>query len=204
MIEFDFVHISKSTASLGIDQALADEIGKTAPKEYVAFSPCREVVVEAFHIMKNMITNSQFLNIAQDIRSERILNSFVLPDADLDPNAPFVGINAIAADAIAKRLGARLPSEDEWELVMQKEHLVPECSSVEVIEGPRVGNKGICWNPFEADEWTSSSCLEYGQLKGRIVKGCPPGMTLAHTARRYCLQPKNIWACTGFRLVKAG
>lgn len=143
----------------------------------------------------------------------------------LDPQAPATHLNGYEADAIATWLGARLPTEQEWEVAARSSLAGPDTGRW-LETGPvvplhaRAGSPGLqalwgeCW------EWTRSAYAPYpgfrpaegalGEYNGKfmcnqwVLRGgscaTPPGHV--RVTYRNFFYPSQHWQFSGVRLAK--
>ena len=144
----------------------------------------------------------------------------------LDPHAPAVHLSGYEAEAIATWLGARLPTEYEWEVAARQSGLSPQ-------QGRWLGNgltqpsatvpdhaRELCGLWGEVWEWTRSAYSPYpgyrppvgalGEYNGKfmcnqwVLRGgscaSPPGHLRA--SYRNFFYPAQTWQFSGLRLAK--
>ena len=153
--------------------------------------------------------------------SEDLASEFTLGgERDIDPHAPVVHLSLYEADAFARWAGARLPTEQEWEMA----------ASAHTVEGNFV-ERGF-WQPQSADgrnqffgdawEWTSSAYAPYpgfkplegslGEYNGKFmcnqvsVRGgsCVSAADHVRASYRSFFYPDARWQFLGIRLARDG
>lgn len=136
----------------------------------------------------------------------------------LDPQLPVSHVNYYEADACARWLGKRLPSEQEWEVACQQLKVAPDHLPVSLHPEEAVGEDEILQLFGGLWQWTRSSYDPYpgyrpakgtiGEYNGkfmcnqRILRGSscvtPPGHS--RISYRNFFYPKDQWQFTGIRL----
>ena len=139
---------------------------------------------------------------------------------------PVCHVSLYEADAFARWAGARLPTEQEWELATATVPAAPaRCFDLDRLHPVAAGDHladglhqlfGECW------QWTSSAYLPYpgfaaapgavGEYNGKFMSGqmvlrgssafTPPGH--ARATYRNFFPPQSRWALTGVRLATDG
>jgi ergothioneine biosynthesis protein EgtB len=143
---------------------------------------------------------------------------------DVDPNEPVCHVSYYEADAYARWIGARLPTEAEWEMVANRVaidgnflddygfHPRPAPPGAEVPRGKPTQIFGDVW------EWTSSAYLGYpgycasagalGEYNGKFMSGqmvlrggsCATPVSHIRPTYRNFFQPHARWQFMGIRL----
>lgn len=139
----------------------------------------------------------------------------------LDLDAPVTHISYFEADAYARSLGVRLPTEFEWEVAVQ------QCSASLTEKNPAHFLASNQWQPVahagffgNVWEWTSSAYLPYpgfeqapgavGEYNGKFMNGqyvlrggscATPVSHIRHTYRNFFM-PDKRWQFTGIRLAR--
>lgn len=206
-----FIEIPGGEATLGLDHLVAEELGKRW-REIVEALPPTTVVVKRFLLQVHPVTWKEYYEFAK-VHS----NIWVpfdmqqgLPDHLADK--PVTGITWHEARAYARWMGARLPTEIEWEYAARGTDQRPYPWGVDEDKRlrqrkrlPRVGRHCNLTSVFGiqdmlgvVSEWTSTRCGRW-----RVAKGCPYCMRVFHAARRFLLRPHDRWECTGFRCAKS-
>ncbi len=217
-------------------------------------TPAHEVIVQPFHIANRLITNREYLQFIEDGGyddpllwladgwQERQQQQWNAPlywynkEGDwleftlhgLQPlllDSPVTHVSYYEADAYARWVGKKLPTEAQWELAksytkVTKPQLLKEKEnySFHPLPATRSGLLsqllGSCW------EWTQSAYLPYpgyqplagavGEYNGKfmcnqmVLKGgsCVTPYTHIRSSYRNFFYPKDRWQFSGIRLVE--
>ncbi|MCH2096884.1 MAG: SUMF1/EgtB/PvdO family nonheme iron enzyme, partial [Pseudomonadales bacterium] len=144
-------------------------------------------------------------------------------EREIEPDAPGTHISFYEADAYARWVGARLPTEAEWE-VMAERHATPSpnylderCLHPRSSAGPGTGPRDLLGNQWE---WTSSPYGAYpgfrpaagalGEYNGKfmcnqlVLRGgsCATPQGHVRPSYRNFFYPPNQWQFTGVRLAR--
>jgi ergothioneine biosynthesis protein EgtB len=134
----------------------------------------------------------------------------------LDPNRPACHLSAYEADAFARWMGARLPTEFEWEVsaTAHDKISVDHSLSDDAPLHPQVGVTGSLW------QWTSSAYSAYpgfkaaagalGEYNGKfmanqlVLRGGSVATSPGHYRHSYrnFFYPQDQWQFTGVRLAQ--
>lgn len=206
-----FIEIPSGEATLGLDSLVAEELGKRRGEVFEALPPTT-VFVKRFLLQVHPVTWSEYYEFAK--HHPNIWQPFDiqkgLPDHLADKPATMITWHE--ALAYARWIGARLPTEIEWEYAARGVDQRPYPWGFDEDERirrlthlPRVGRYCNLTSPFGiqdmlgiVSEWTSTRCGRW-----RVAKGCPYCMQVFHAARRFLLRPRARWSCTGFRCAKS-
>jgi ergothioneine biosynthesis protein EgtB len=142
----------------------------------------------------------------------------------LDLHAPATHLSAYEADAIATWMGARLPTEFEWEVAARRSGAEPARSRADGVVLPRSGPAGPCGLAGMGGEvwaWTRSAYAPYpgyrpaagavGEYNGKfmanqwVLRGSSCATTPGHSRpsyRNFFYLPER-WQFTGVRLARA-
>lgn len=186
--------------------------------EHFEALPERETEITSFLLQVRPVSNWEYLSFLMNGNADAYIPSYMV-DAiraghELAPSLadrPVTELNWYDAVRYASSLGARLPTEDEWEYAGRgvDGRPLPWGDRYDVLKlplrrAPLLGRHPERSSPFGVQdmigvvsEWTGSRCEG-----GVIAKGCPFVMRTAHLSRRFCLQPEDRWFCTGFRCAK--
>jgi ergothioneine biosynthesis protein EgtB len=214
--------------------------------------PRHRVFLEPFAIADRLVTNAEYLAFMADGGYERtelwleegwtLLNderwraplywreqdgrwfNFTLGgERPIDPNRPVTHLSFFEADAYARWAGARLPTEQEWEVAGDGLSLAGNFVETDVLhpaapESSRLGRMrqafGDCW------EWTRSAFEPYpgyqaapgaiGEYNGKFMSGqmtlrggscATPHDHIRRTYRNF-FHPDKRWQFTGVRLAR--
>ncbi|HMB90319.1 MAG TPA: SUMF1/EgtB/PvdO family nonheme iron enzyme, partial [Rhodothermales bacterium] len=143
---------------------------------------------------------------------------------DVDPDEPVCHVSYFEADAYARWAGARLPTEQEWEIAAQDVpirgnfaedgHYHPTPADATAQDGPLLQLYGDLW------EWTRSQYEPYpgyqplpgalGEYNGKfmcnqfVLRGGSCATSASHIRRTYrnFFPPDATWQFMGIRLAK--
>lgn len=180
-------------------------------------------------VRKHSVTAPRYWRKKEDGRWWQMTVHGELP---LDPNAPACHLSGFEADAVATWLGARLPTEFEWECAARAHSRGPESgrwfdpsesrgANAPAIAIPRAkaqaGLRGL-WG--EVWEWTRSALLPYpgyrasetalGEYNGKFMNGqwvlrggsCATPPGHMRASYRNFFYPHQRWQFSGLRLAK--
>jgi ergothioneine biosynthesis protein EgtB len=214
-------------------------------------TPRHRQFVEQFSLASRLVTNAEFaafveagaydnpalwlsegwdevcrLNLSQPLYWHRIDGSgwheFTLHGLQsLDPQGPAIHLSYFEADAYARWVGARLPTEFEWEVAAAASRQ-PDAASLTHLHPRPVGETGLSQLFGVAWQWTASSYASYpgyvtaegaiGEYNGKfminqyVLRGSscvtPPGH--ARATYRNFFPASARWQFTGIRLAKSG
>jgi len=243
-------HIAGEMRWVVFDEQIAD-IGHEGPGfAYDNESPRHRVLVPAFELASRLITNGEYqafiddggyrrgelwLSLGWDAAEQghwqaplywqehdRAWHAMTLGGLkEVDPDEPVCHVSYFEADAFARWAGARLPTEQQWELASRD---VP-------IEGnfldgrrfhprPAGGASGLGQMFGDAWEWTASAYLPYpgyrppdgalGEYNGKfmcnqfVLRGGSCATPHSHIRRTYrnFFPPDARWQFTGIRLAR--
>jgi ergothioneine biosynthesis protein EgtB len=141
---------------------------------------------------------------------------------EVDPNEPVVHVNYFEADAFARWAGARLPTEEEWEIAAGElpvdGHFAEEGDFHPRPSGS--GKTGLVQLYGDVWEWTQSQYSPYpgyaapegalGEYNGKfmcnqfVLRGGSCATSRTHIRRTYrnFFPPEAAWQFTGFRLAR--
>ncbi len=141
----------------------------------------------------------------------------------LDSDAPAAHLSAYEADAIARFLGARLPTEAEWEAAASEAPAGrPAVSAGESPAPQPLTGRGLQGFFGEVWQWTSSSYTAYpgykqpagaiGEYNGKFMSGqqvlrgssCATSPGHARRSYRNFFHAPDTWQFTGLRLARDG
>ncbi|MCK0715002.1 ergothioneine biosynthesis protein EgtB [Chromohalobacter sarecensis] len=209
--------------------------------------------VEAFQIADRPVTNGEFLEFIRAggydkpdywlsdgwatvqaegwraplywVERDGVWHHFTLSGlVPVDLSAPVCHVSFFEAEAYAQWVGARLPTEAEWETVardvpmqgnfVEQDHLQPVAAAVpKDLPGQMFGDvwewTGSAYRPYPGFRTLPGSLGEYNGkfMSGQMVLrgGCcaTPGDHIRATYRNF-FPPHARWAFSGFRLAKEG
>ncbi len=140
----------------------------------------------------------------------------------VDQHSPATHISLYEADAYATWVGARLPTEAEWESAAAAAAIIPNDASNYHVRpyGPQHGSEGLMQMFGDVWEWTGSAYRPYpgfktaegavGEYNGKFMSGqfvlrggscATPDGHIRPTYRNF-FYPKQRWQFTGLRLAK--
>lgn len=205
--------------------------------------PVHDALLQPFGIAQRLVTNGEYLAFIEDGGYERAelwlsdgwqrLQSdgwrapkYWCQDADawssftlhgrrsLRLGAPLVHVSYYEADAYARWLGVRLPSEQEWEAATAEPEPAPLCGRASKVHPSSLSLYGAAW------QWTRSSYAAYpgyqpaegalGEYNGKfmcsqyVLRGSSCATADGHARRGYrnFFQPGARWQFSGIRLAR--
>lgn len=214
-------------------------------------TPSHKVYLNSFKVSDSLVTNSEFLDFISAggyekpelwlsdgwswVRERKIncplywrqdrddWKVFSLSGLrDMVPSEPVSHVSFFEADAFARWMGKRLPTEQEWEVASRKAHQ----DSGNFLEThnfhprPLTSSNGLDQMFGDLWEWTSSSYLPYpkfvplagslGEYNGKFMNGqrvlrggsCVTPKTHIRATYRNFFQPEKRWEFSGIRLVE--
>ena len=207
--------------------------------------PVHDALVHPVQIAQRLVTNGEYLDFIRDggyARPELWLSEgwqavrdgmwraplYWREEADgwteytlhgrrgLDPALPVVHVSYYEADAYARWVGARLPTEHEWEAATAKPEPAPLCGRAASVHPVAPSLYGAAW------QWTSSSYAPYpgyrpaagalGEYNGKfmcnqyVLRGSSCATPAGHARRSYrnFFPPSARWQFSGIRLARDG
>lgn len=208
-----FIEIPSGEATLGLDDSSIRSIGEGSEEVFEAL-PLTTVSVKRFLLQVHPVTWAEYYDYSK-VHPNIWLPGRILKDGrlrDQYADKPATMITWREAVAYARWLGARLPTEIEWEYAARGTDGRPypwgftEDSRIRPLRRlPRIMRYpdlasffGVQDMTGLVSEWTAS-----GRGRWRVARGCPYCMQIFHVARRFLLNPKDRWFCTGFRCAKS-
>ncbi len=206
-----FIEIPAGEATIGLDPEVAQSLSTGTGEVFEALPPTK-ILVNRFLLQVRPVTWAEyyeFLIKHPSIEPPPVLKERSLPETLAEK--PVTMITWFEALAYAQWIGARLPTEVEWEYAARGLDQRPYPWGWEMDKRirhkrslPCVGRYPDLVSPFGlqdmiglVSEWTLSRYRRW-----RVARGCPYCMHIFHAARRFLLQPLDRWACTGFRCAK--
>ena len=136
----------------------------------------------------------------------------------IDLEAPVTHISFYEADAFAKWMGLRLPTEQEWEVACNQVKSTPTNFSENGLFHPQVETEisflGNCWqwcysnyNPYPGYEQAAGALGEYNgkfMINQMVLRGgsCATPESHIRTTYRNFFHPDKRWQFSGIRLAK--
>lgn len=208
-----FIEVPSGEATLGLDKASISMLCEGSNEVFEALPPIT-VFVKRFLIQVHPVTWKEYYEFSKHY-PDAWLPPCILRNgrlADHVADKPVTMMTWREAKAYAHWIGARLPTEIEWEYAARGADQRPypwgftEDSRIRQRNRlPRVRRYPDLASPFGVEdmlglvsEWTSTRLGRW-----RVAKGCPYCMQIFHTARRFLLYPTDRWVCTGFRCAKS-
>ncbi|MEM7205149.1 MAG: ergothioneine biosynthesis protein EgtB [Planctomycetota bacterium] len=215
--------------------------------------PRHRVYVDSFELADRLVTNAEYLAFIDDngygrsdlwladgwakihadgwaaplywVHREDGWHEFTLAGLrPLEPNAPVCHLSYYEADAFARWAGARLPTEQEWEIAVEDESIEGNFVESERLHpspapaGPRENAAQLFGDVWE---WTSSAYAPYpgfrplagslGEYNGKfmcsqyVLRGgsCATPRSHVRPTYRNFFYPHQRWQFSGFRLARA-
>lgn len=210
-----FIYVPGGAFTCGIPSTVLDELRTESQEEVLSLAP-RLVHVEPFHIQLHPVTWAEYSEFLIDEPKAQLPYDWQEGRDGLsgkNRRRLVTGITQAEALRYAQWIGARLPTELEWEFAARGP-MALDCPWRDV-DRHAAAVMGESCVPYVELNWRRLSpnglwgCLgPVDELTGDtddgfvIAKGVPAMMKAKHSGRRFALMPSDRWPMTGFRCAR--